>query len=666
MIMKKYGFIISFVALLGILSPSFAYAEKVSIKDAISATADQVKNCTKVSSQPDSNDTVEVDLTNVALPLVYFFKPQSWQSYIFNRTTGSAMQVDYYACDATQLSEIQIQHSSLDGTPRFILSATSWILSWVNWLIAFVLKFVGALLITMVSQGQYITNPIVASAWPFIQGIANLGFIFALLYIAFATTFRLASVSTSVQKLLPRLLIAALLVNFSLVIGGLLIDMSRVVMAVEINLMGNGSVNGTNFGDKLIASTNALNQEIQSMKNQLPNNSFLAVMVRMSQGTFFLFLLTLGISVIAINLLIRYIALIILLMISPLAYLAFALPNVASYASAWWGMFIKWVLYGPIVLFFLLIIIRVQNIAPTLPQGPNPDPTSWTPFFNAILHFVIVIALFFVANTLGKKVAGVGSDTAMGFANSAGAWAKKNPKKAAFAALTLSGAPGAGLGAAALIAGGQMTRDSARDFYRDTTSHYVGETRKGRLFGKGGFAGVASTAAQIAIGPDRDKEGNRKPGEQNSAGSWAAGKITGYNPTFDKKIAEERKKQKAQGAAYRPSFEIDDLTKPSFVARLDDEQVKSIMEHGSDKENKAIGAAIAADKKRAIPEDLIKTMISKIDHNNGNHSAITQSISLSPKITQKLKGPELEKIMESNNTKVTENLLKSLAHEDKK
>src|SRR3989344_456504 len=99
-------------------------------------------------------------------------------------------------------------------------------------------------------------------------------------------------------------------------------------------------------------------------------------MVRLFENSVFLILLITGLGVIVINLFVRYIALLVLLMISPLAYLFLALPKTAPYAAQWWGMFIKWVLYGPIVLFFLVIIIKVQSVSPTLPDGFTNN-TSW-------------------------------------------------------------------------------------------------------------------------------------------------------------------------------------------------------------------------------------------------------------------------------------------------
>ncbi|OGY36062.1 MAG: hypothetical protein A3E36_02440 [Candidatus Andersenbacteria bacterium RIFCSPHIGHO2_12_FULL_45_11b] len=437
------------------------------------------------------------------------------------------------ACDEEGFAVILQYLEVISAPAKAILDITRVTLTAVDTGSKQFLNFLGSMLVTMLSQDKYITNPIVQGTWPFIQGIANLGFIIALLYIAFATTLRLDSVTTSVQRLLPKLLIAALLVNFSLVIGGLLIDVSRVIMAVEVGMVGIGQTPGDPkvFVTELIKKTNAIEAQIKLIEDSIPAVAFGSLMVRLFENSVFLILLITGLGVIVINLFVRYIALLVLLMISPLAYLFLALPKTAPYAAQWWGMFIKWVLYGPIVLFFLVIIIKVQSVSPTLPDGFTNN-TSWVSFFNSIVHFIIVITLFFVAHFLGKSVAGVGSNTAMGFASKAGAWARKNPAKAAGIAFGVAtGGVGAGVLAATGVAAGRYAGKGAQNAYRDVTST-AGDNLKNNQY-------VKKVREGLGYGL-RDKEGKLLPGKSSMAGniaSWATGSL---NTKQQKEIASAR------------------------------------------------------------------------------------------------------------------------------
>ena len=300
-------------------------------------------------------------------------------------------------------------------------------------------------------------------------------------------------------------------------------------MAVEVGLVGDGNTPGNpqTFVNELTKKTNVIQTQIENLNHAIPGAAFGSIMVRLFQNSAFLVLLIIGLGVIVINLFVRYIALLVLLMVSPLAYLFLALPKTVPYAAQWWGMFIKWVLYGPIVLFFLAIIIKVQSVAPTLPDGFTDDK-SWVSFFNTIVHFTIVITLFFVAHFLGKGVAGVGSTTAMGFASKTGAWARRNPKKAiGIAAGVMTGGAGygatvaasAGLAAFGAAGAGQMAGKGAKNAYKDVTST-VGDNLKNNTY-------VKKVREGLGYGL-RDKEGKLLPGKSSTAGNianWATGSL---------------------------------------------------------------------------------------------------------------------------------------------
>ena len=586
------------IILLGLLLPGVTFAAGVNISlgklstikidsNLIpNTTASIVSKCTLLGTfDPEKIDTITVSIPSDRLKLPIII--QYANALGIDRLTTA--KYNYYSCSAEIVGDIQLYlNSSLSDFARVLISFFQYIISWINWLASFILEFLGNLVITMVGQGQYISSNLVQATWPFVQGLANLGFIVALLYIAFATTLRLESVSTSVQKLLPKLLIAALLVNFSLVIGGLIIDMSRVAMAVEINLMGGGQVTAKNFTAKLIERSEIVNEKVAGLQDPGTNSNFIAIMSRLTQQSFFTIALTAGMGIIAINLFVRYIALIMLLMVSPLAYLAFALPKTSGYASAWWGMFIKWVLYGPIVFFFLLIIIQVQNISPELPSDVTTD-TSWQTSFNAMLHFIVVIALFFIANYAGKRVAGVGSDVAMGFANKTGAWARKNPKKAIGLGV---GVMTGGVGAGVLAAGGAGLAQMG----------YVGARQQAGDFISGAKTNLKNNKSIKTVGEKlgygiRDKDGKLLAGK-STIGSRGADKLFGGFNDQKKKEQEDIAKVKnvlANSGGPITGVNLDDdallpaiIGKDHVLNSLNPDDINHIVENGSHAQRMAI------------------------------------------------------------------------------
>ena len=65
--------------------------------------------------------------------------------------------------------------------------------------------------------------------WPFVRDFANMFFILILVFIGLATILKLGDYGA--KKALPRLIIIAILLNFSLVIVGFIVDISNIISA---------------------------------------------------------------------------------------------------------------------------------------------------------------------------------------------------------------------------------------------------------------------------------------------------------------------------------------------------------------------------------------------------------------------------------------------------
>src|SRR3989344_9561108 len=91
-------------------------------------------------------------------------------------------------------------------------------LAWTAYALAWFLKF----------QGGFFENvTIVQTSWAIFRDFANMFFILILIIIAFATIFDWQNYNW--KGLMAKFIIAALLINFSLAIGGFLIDRKSVV-----------------------------------------------------------------------------------------------------------------------------------------------------------------------------------------------------------------------------------------------------------------------------------------------------------------------------------------------------------------------------------------------------------------------------------------------------
>ena len=75
----------------------------------------------------------------------------------------------------------------------------------------------------MALNASIIKSPSVKLGWTMTRNFANLGFVLAMIFIAYATMLRLQNYDI---KMLGRLVVIALLINFSLAISGVILDFS--------------------------------------------------------------------------------------------------------------------------------------------------------------------------------------------------------------------------------------------------------------------------------------------------------------------------------------------------------------------------------------------------------------------------------------------------------
>ncbi len=186
--------------------------------------------------------------------------------------------------------------------------------------------------------------------WVVTRDLANMFFIVFLLIIAFSTVIGYAKYHY--EKNLSRLLIMAVVINFSKTICGLFIDMSQVVMLSFVN------------GFKAAAAGNFLNafqiSKLLSMSGGNADYNFGLVLAMML--AFILAAIAVCVVLVMLVMLIfRVIMLWILIILSPIAFLTSAFPLSGNYYSQWWGELKKYLVGGPIIAFFLWLALATAQ-----------------------------------------------------------------------------------------------------------------------------------------------------------------------------------------------------------------------------------------------------------------------------------------------------------------
>ncbi len=203
--------------------------------------------------------------------------------------------------------------------------------------------------------------------WTIFRDIANLGFVLGIIIIAVATILRYKNYTA--KQILWKLIVAALIVNFSLVIGGAFVTVSNSISSYLLNAMGSGGGAGAvaqigdSFGFIKIVSDVSSWSALGTLANVIGfgDGASLSMLAALSVillfGVVFLFTL-LGI---AGMLLLRYFNLVFLLMISPVVWLLWIFPDTNQYFRQWWTKFLHWIQFAPIMLIFLYIALSVLS-----------------------------------------------------------------------------------------------------------------------------------------------------------------------------------------------------------------------------------------------------------------------------------------------------------------
>lgn len=233
----------------------------------------------------------------------------------------------------------------------------------VGGIIALFIRAISSILILLVgvlmkvaAYSDFIYAPAVTKGWVVVRDLCNMFFVVILLVIAFATI--LGQEEYGAKKMLPKLIMAAVLINFSKMICGLMIDVASVVMLTFVNAFS--AIGAGNILDLLGIS------EITQISVADEAVSFATVVSAYIFGLIYVIIATVVVASMLGMLVIRIVYIWIYTVLSPLAFFLQAVPGKGQqYASKWWDEWTKNLLVGPVIAFFLWLSFAAL-------QGSNP------------------------------------------------------------------------------------------------------------------------------------------------------------------------------------------------------------------------------------------------------------------------------------------------------
>ncbi len=277
---------------------------------------------------------------------------------------------------------------------------------------------VGLIVSLALNLNLHITEPgnlIVHSGWTIILNITNLGFVLAIIVIAFATVINYESYA--IKKTIWKLIVAALLVNFSFVIAGTIVDIANTGTQF---MMEKSGVNTPSAWSSAMGGMFQAQQFLEVDKNFDPTgsrlkgiaegtlSSFLTIIVSLIFGAVFTFIAAITLFTVGILLFVRYVALSFLLMFSPIIWLARVFPFSAKYWSMWWQKFLRWTFFAPIMMFFMYLALSTMSgtmaAYGSVPSNFSSQAPITTPLAAVGQLFVVIGIMMggmYVANLMG-------------------------------------------------------------------------------------------------------------------------------------------------------------------------------------------------------------------------------------------------------------------------
>ena len=286
----------------------------------------------------------------------------------------------------------------------------------------------------------------VSDGWMISRDVANLFFIFILLYIAIATILQLSGYG--IKELLVTVIIIALLVNFSLLITKVIIDSSNILALEFYNAMtvDGGQITTVLFGDKnnpprdiSAAFINGFNPQkllgssnFQKIINEGPIDTTVNTILVLLFSSIICLIATFILFAASVLFIIRTVILWILMILAPLAFLFMVLPATSGYAKQWWKKLFEQAFFAPAFLFMFYLVVKMINsgfIGKSISDAQYADTGllgGATQTFSSVLSVLIpfsILAILLVASlVVAKQMGAVGASTMQSWGQSAKKW----------------------------------------------------------------------------------------------------------------------------------------------------------------------------------------------------------------------------------------------------
>lgn len=297
---------------------------------------------------------------------------------------------------------------------------------------AYTASIVGSLVISifaLLAQASFqlntviMLNPVVTEGFKIALAFANLGFVLGIIIIAISTILRIESYG--MKKLLIKLVAMAILINFSLVIASAALSFSNNLTGFFLEKTNPATSDQGFYG----FATNMISafgpQKLYNVSSGVTDSlakGFSEVVIgalNMYFVGFFSALLAFLFLAMAALMGVRFVYITMLLVVMPFAWMMWVFPSTQHLFKQWSDKFVKWVMFQPIMFFFVYLSLLVtKNVgdfklvdqaSPILTGLSNSGMSIFVAQASTFANMLVVIALalggLFVANKMGIEFA---------------------------------------------------------------------------------------------------------------------------------------------------------------------------------------------------------------------------------------------------------------------
>ena len=265
------------------------------------------------------------------------------------------------------------------------------------------------------------------TGWSLVRDVGNMFFIFILLYIAIATI--LQATSFNWKKTLGNLIIAAILINFSLFFTKVIIDVSNVFATTFHNSMKTEVDGGTRYGPATILESGlGLDTALDTMDKKIAVGDKTPDLNNITRGLLFIFGAIFNMiagfvffagAFIFIK---RTISFIFLMIFSPIGFIGFVLPATKKYSDMWWKSITENAVIAPVYLFMLYLVCNMIRSGNLVDVNGSDNSSMAIAFmgkadnFAIILNFIVLIGLMWGALVVSQAVSEKTASSSISFA----------------------------------------------------------------------------------------------------------------------------------------------------------------------------------------------------------------------------------------------------------